>query len=229
MRASNSVAEFKDYLTKLVAERQQSPGTDGREILSIADQCQRICCRFGRARRRAPVGARASPQLHLPAQRRARDDDQSDRQQRRLAITVSRSTRRAAPTSGPHRHGDRGVSAHGKSQPARKPPRGARHRARRRRHCRPALTSIFVSAPPIATRRNFTDPDRLDIRRSPNRHLAFGLGIHACAGMSLARMEARIAIGKLVQRFPTIERVRDFVRGGRARFRGFFFSGRVRA
>jgi cytochrome P450 len=67
----------------------------------------------------------------------------------------------------------------------------------------------------------FPDPDRLDIRRSPNRHLAFGLGIHACAGMSLARMEARVAISKLVSRFPTIQRAGDPVRGGRARFRGF--------
>jgi cytochrome P450 len=67
----------------------------------------------------------------------------------------------------------------------------------------------------------FPQPDRLDIRRSPNRHLAFGLGIHACAGMSLARMEARVAIGKLVTRFPTIRHAGDPVRGGRARFRGF--------
>ena len=47
----------------------------------------------------------------------------------------------------------------------------------------------------------FPDPERVDIRRHPNRHLAFGTGIHACAGMSLARMEAQVAIGKLVQRF----------------------------
>jgi cytochrome P450 len=67
----------------------------------------------------------------------------------------------------------------------------------------------------------FPDPDRLDIRRQPNRHLAFGTGIHACAGMSLARMEARVAIGKLVARFPTIEPTGLPVRGNRARFRGF--------
>ncbi len=67
----------------------------------------------------------------------------------------------------------------------------------------------------------FPDPDRLDIRRQPNRHLAFGTGIHACAGMSLARMEARVAIGRLVQRFAQIEPAGLPVRGGRARFRGF--------
>ncbi len=67
----------------------------------------------------------------------------------------------------------------------------------------------------------FADPDGLDIRRQPNRHLAFGTGIHACAGMSLARMEAQVAIGRLLARFPRIERSAPFVRGGRARFRGF--------
>jgi cytochrome P450 len=67
----------------------------------------------------------------------------------------------------------------------------------------------------------FSEPDRLDIRRHPNRHLAFGTGIHACAGMSLARMEAQVAIGRLVRRFGSIEREGEFVRGGRARFRGF--------
>jgi cytochrome P450 len=69
--------------------------------------------------------------------------------------------------------------------------------------------------------RQFPDPDRLDIGRTPNRHLAFGLGIHACAGMSLARMEARIAIQKLIARFKVVERADNVVRGGRARFRGF--------
>jgi hypothetical protein len=68
---------------------------------------------------------------------------------------------------------------------------------------------------------HFNNPDSLDIRREPNRHLAFGTGIHACAGMSLARMEAHVAIGRLLRRFTTIEPCGVPVRGGRARFRGF--------
>jgi cytochrome P450 len=50
----------------------------------------------------------------------------------------------------------------------------------------------------------FTDPERLDIARAPNRHLGFGLGIHFCLGAPLARMEGRIAFNKLLARFPGI-------------------------
>ena len=67
----------------------------------------------------------------------------------------------------------------------------------------------------------YGEPDRLDIVRSPNPHLAFGGGAHTCAGMSLARMEGRIAIQRLVARFPVLEPDGDFTRGGRARFRGY--------
>ena len=68
----------------------------------------------------------------------------------------------------------------------------------------------------------FAEPEALDIGRRPNRHLAFGGGIHACAGMSLARMEGQVAIGRLVSRFPSFHRSRPYQRGGRARFRGFY-------
>ncbi len=67
----------------------------------------------------------------------------------------------------------------------------------------------------------FPDPDRLDIARTPNRHLAFGAGVHVCAGMTLARMEGRIAIGRLLARFPSLQPGGPPVRGGRARFRGY--------
>jgi cytochrome P450 len=50
----------------------------------------------------------------------------------------------------------------------------------------------------------FADPDRLDLRRAGNRHLAFGNGPHFCLGAPLARLEAEIAVGALVRRFPDL-------------------------
>jgi cytochrome P450 len=67
----------------------------------------------------------------------------------------------------------------------------------------------------------FPDPDRLDVGRSPNRHLAFGSGPHQCAGMHLARLEGKVAIGRFLARFPTYRLAGQPTRGGRARFRGF--------
>jgi cytochrome P450 len=67
----------------------------------------------------------------------------------------------------------------------------------------------------------FSAPDRLDLQRTGNRHLAFGFGIHQCAGLSLARLEGRIAIGRFLRRFGGYKLSAAPVRGGRARFRGF--------
>ena len=48
----------------------------------------------------------------------------------------------------------------------------------------------------------FPDPDRFDITRTPNPHLAFGKGIHTCIGAMLARIEMRIAVAAIVERLP---------------------------
>ena len=67
----------------------------------------------------------------------------------------------------------------------------------------------------------FTDPENLDVGRTPNRHLAFGTGAHQCAGMALARLEGAIAISRFLARFPNYALSGEPVRGGRVRFRGF--------
>ena len=70
----------------------------------------------------------------------------------------------------------------------------------------------------------FAQPDLLDLRRENNRHLAFGFGIHQCAGLSLARLEGRVAVGRFLRRFPRYRLAAPPVRGGRARFRGFLHA-----
>jgi cytochrome P450 len=67
----------------------------------------------------------------------------------------------------------------------------------------------------------FTNPESLDVGRTPNRHLAFGTGAHQCAGMALARLEGAIAISRFLARFPKYQLNGEPVRGGRVRFRGF--------
>lgn len=52
----------------------------------------------------------------------------------------------------------------------------------------------------------FADPERFDIRRKANQHLGFGQGIHFCMGAPLARLESKIALHALLQRFPDLQR-----------------------
>ena len=67
----------------------------------------------------------------------------------------------------------------------------------------------------------FKDPDRLDIRRADSKHLSFGTGIHFCLGAALARMEARIVIGKVLERFPNLRLAKQKIRWRRGiTFRG---------
>jgi cytochrome P450 len=48
----------------------------------------------------------------------------------------------------------------------------------------------------------FPEPDRLDITRSPNRHIGFGRGVHTCIGAQLTRIEGRVAFARLLERLP---------------------------
>ncbi|UWQ61195.1 cytochrome P450 [Leisingera caerulea] len=67
----------------------------------------------------------------------------------------------------------------------------------------------------------FEKPAVFDISRSPNRHLAFAGGPHVCVGLTLARLEGKIAIERFLRRFPHYQLLPGRVPGGRIRFRGY--------
>ena len=57
--------------------------------------------------------------------------------------------------------------------------------------------------------RHFDEPDDVNVRRDPNRHIAFGYGLHFCVGAPLARLEAQIAIPALLRRLPKLTLTTD--------------------
>jgi cytochrome P450 len=214
-----SVAEFKAYLTKLIADRQTQVSADGKEILSILirasefaadanDGAERLSglelihnCIFllnaGHETTTNLIGNSVDLLLRNPEAKA-----ELTQHPELIDTAIEEFLRMESPNQLGNRRATKDTQLGGIAIPAG------------------GYVHLCIAA---ANRdgEQFPDAERLDLRRSPNRHLAFGLGIHACAGMSLARMEARIAIGKLLARFQTIERAGDAVRGGRARFRGF--------
>lgn len=67
----------------------------------------------------------------------------------------------------------------------------------------------------------FDNPTEFDIARKPNRHLAFAGGPHVCVGLTLARMEGRIAVERFLNRYPAYRLQSPRIGGGRIRFHGY--------
>jgi cytochrome P450 len=215
----NSVAEFKAYLTGLIAQRKQNAGSDGREILSILINASEFAGDAGGGGERLSELELIHNCIFLL---NAGHETTTNLIGNSVDLLLRNPEARADLAANPALI-DTAIEEFLRMESPNQ--LGNRRAVRDARLGDVAIAAgSYVHLCIAAANRDpaqFPDPDRLDIRRSPNRNLAFGLGIHACAGMSLARMEARIAIGKLVKRFATIERAGDVVRGGRARFRGF--------
>src|SRR5262249_37182770 len=68
--------------------------------------------------------------------------------------------------------------------------------------------------------RHFPEPDRFDVGRTPNEHLAFGIGPHFCLGANLARLEIQIMFEELLRRLPDLQ-----LAGTPERLRSNFING----
>ncbi len=207
---NRAVEEFKDYLRRLIADRRRRPSTDPGEILSALiaaeDQGDRLTevellhqCIFllnaGHETTTNLIGNAIVSLLEHPGElARLRAEPGL------IGSAVEEFLRFQSPNQLGNRRVVADAEVGGVVMPAG------------------TLVTLGIGA---ANRdpAQFPDPDRLDLGRAPNRHLAFIVGIHACAGMWLARMEGRVAIGRLVQRFPRLQAAGRPVRARRARFR----------
>ena len=70
------------------------------------------------------------------------------------------------------------------------------------RRSRPGSVMVLLTASGNRDERHFPDPDRFDIHREIDHHLSFGYGIHFCLGAALARLEGRVALDEVLNRFP---------------------------
>jgi cytochrome P450 len=220
---NRSVTEMLDYLRRLVAERRKAPGDPERDVLTrliqgevggetlseveLLQNCI-FLLNAGHETTTNLIGNGLILMQEFPAQRkqlladlRAAGGDEAAREQV-MTLAVDECLRFESSNQLGNRRALSASTLGGVDLPAG------------------ALVTLCIGAAnrdPAA----FAQPEVFDLRREGNRHLAFGFGIHQCAGLSLARLEGRIAIGRFLERFPRFELSAPPVRGGRARFRGF--------
>ncbi|MDB5406658.1 MAG: cytochrome [Rhodospirillales bacterium] len=211
-RGNAAVAEFVDYLRGLVADRRAHPGDPQHDVLTrlIAGEADgtRLSeaellhnCIFilnaGHETTTNLIGNGLQLLLEWPGERRRLHDDPT-----LIKSAIEEFLRFESSNQLGNRRTTRAVSLGGKEIAA-----GA------------GLTLCIGAANRDPAQ--FAEPDRLDLGRNPNRHLAFAAGPHQCVGMNLARLEAQIAVSRFLASFPDYAAAGTPVRGRRARFRGF--------
>jgi cytochrome P450 len=223
---NQSVIDFLAYLRTLVAERRQNPGNPEQDVLTRLIQGEKdgetggealsevellqncvFLLNAGHETTTNLIGNALITLQEWPQQRQQLQADlkataNEDAREQTLALAVDEFLRFESSNQLSNRRALKACTVGGVDLPAG------------------ALITLCIGA---ANRdpTQYAEPEVLNLRREGNKHLAFGFGPHQCAGLSLARLEGRIAIGRFLQRFPNYRLTQAPVRGGRARFRGF--------
>jgi len=207
-----AVAEFLDYLRILVADRRKRPGDPARDVLTRLIQGEQdgeqltevellqnviFILNAGHETTTNLIGNGLYALLEWPAEKQRLIADPG-----LINSAVEEFLRFESPVQIGNRLVTREAEVGGVGMPA----------------------GTFITIGIAAANRDpseFQEPDRLDVGRARNRHVAFASGVHFCVGLNIARMEGRIAIGRFLARFPNYRLAGPAIRGGRARFRGF--------
>jgi cytochrome P450 len=188
-QVNRALAEFRDYFRWLVEERRKNPGEDLLSALIAArdnedrldeDELHATAILLAFAGHASTVQALANLVLLLAQHPEQREMIRADA--RLVAPAVEESLRHQSPLQIIYRTTRTPYSAGGKTIPPGE--------------------LLFLSLP-AANRdpERFPDPDRFDIHRQDNRHVAFGYGGHFCAGAGLARLELHVALAAFLRRY----------------------------
>jgi cytochrome P450 len=192
-RTERSVLELADYLRNVVRQRRQKPQEDlitnliaveeRGEVLS-EEELLGICVFLifaGHETTTNLIGNGLLALLRHPDQLQKLKHDPSS-----IATAVEELLRYDSPVQWSSRIVEENFELHGKQI---------------RKRQRVLLVWGAANRDPA----QFPNPDRLDINRQPNPHLAFGGGSHFCVGAALARIEGQIAINTILRRLPTLQ------------------------
>jgi len=211
-RGNRAVAEFLDYLRILIAERRRRPGDAATDLLTrliegeadgerLSEHELLHNCIFllnaGHETTTNLIGNGLDLLMRFPAERTRLLDDPG-----LVPSAVEEMLRYESSNQFGNRRAVRDTEIGG----------------------RPIAAGTYLTLCIGAANRDpdqFPHPERFDVARRPNRHLAFGAGPHICAGLALARLEGRVAISRFIARFPQYAPSRPGIRAERARFRGF--------
>lgn len=192
-----AIAEFEAYFSAVIEERQRDPRDDVISKLMLPnDKGERLttpevlsfCQSLLVAGNETTTGLLAN--LFFELARRPSEWERLRQDPSLVASAVEESLRFDAPNQGLFRHTTRDLEVRGVAIPA-----GTK------------VLLLFGAAG--RDPEHFDEPDRFDIARRPNRHLAFGAGIHHCLGASLGRLEAHVALELASRRVESLRLVEE--------------------